>query len=131
MVVSFETIEHLENHSAALTIIFDLLKFDGQLIISSPNRLITTPKARNQVESGCGFHIKEFTIPELRKDLESVGFRVNDGAIYGQRQQPYLKTAFLRKVYDILYKPKKRASPRVVPVTTKMPRYFVIVARKR
>lgn len=130
VVVSFETIEHIDDHRGALARFFDLLQPGGRLIISSPNRLITSPKARTQAESGGGFHVKEFTIDELREALMAAGFVVADLAIYGQRQQPYLPAAFLRKIYDILFKPKKRANPQVEPVTTRMPRYCVIVAEK-
>lgn len=130
LVVSFETIEHIDDHRGALAKFFDILQPGGRLIISSPNRLITSPKAKNQAESGGGFHVMEFTIEELRKELECAGFEVGD-EVYGQRQQVYLPTAFLRKLYDIVCKPKKRANPLVDRVTTRMPRYFVIVAEKR
>lgn len=128
--VSFETIEHIDDHDVVLARFFDILRPGGRLIISSPNRLITSPKARNQAESGGGFHVREFTIDELRKALVAVGFEVADSAIYGQRQQPHLPVALLRRLYDIIFKPKKRANPRVEPVTMLMPRYCVIVAEK-
>ena len=47
IIVSFETIEHVDDYNKALANLSRLLCENGRLIISSPNRCITSPKARS------------------------------------------------------------------------------------
>src|SRR5439155_5574608 len=46
LVTSFETIEHVPDYRAALQCIRDSLKPGGTLLVSTPNRPITSPKAK-------------------------------------------------------------------------------------
>src|ERR1035437_3295480 len=61
VVVSFETIEHLDEQSKMLAEIRRVLRPDGVLIISSPNRPIYSDIGRYRNE----FHVKELDFNEL------------------------------------------------------------------
>lgn len=72
VIISSETIEHLDNPKAHLQSIYDLLKLDGSVIISTPNF--------NQSDNGeyvSHEHVHEFTPIELEKLMEEVGFKSN------------------------------------------------------
>jgi SAM-dependent methyltransferase len=62
LVVSFETIEHLVEHEKMLDEIRRVLRDDGQLIISSPNKLVYSdlPGYRNP------YHLRELYFDEFR-----------------------------------------------------------------
>lgn len=78
LVVSFETIEHHDQHEAMLAEIARVLKPDGLLIISSPNKLTYSdiPGQHNR------FHVKELYLDEFEALLHR-GFP--NVALYGQR----------------------------------------------
>ncbi|MDJ0674189.1 MAG: glycosyltransferase [Calothrix sp. MO_167.B42] len=78
VVTSFETIEHHDKHEEMMLEIKRVLKPDGVLIISSPNRLIYSdePKYQNP------FHVKELYYDEL-VDLLNRHFRFSK--FYGQK----------------------------------------------
>lgn len=132
MIVSFETIEHVEDYSKALTNLFRLLCDNGRLIISSPNRPITSPKARSMDDKPRNaHHVREFSVDELRSALTTHGFAVDPRNVFGQRQQRYFNAGLLNRLYTLLFKPKRRADPAVTPIRTLSPRYIVIVAEKK
>jgi len=62
VVVSFETIEHVPDHRRFLGEVKRVLKKDGLLIISTPNKGVFPP--------GNPFHTKEFTFKEFKTTLE-------------------------------------------------------------
>ena len=62
LVVCFEVIEHLDEPDAALRELERVLRRDGILLISSPNRDVYEP--------GNPHHLHEYTPPELRVALE-------------------------------------------------------------
>jgi protein-L-isoaspartate O-methyltransferase len=78
VVVSFETIEHHDQHEAMLAEISRVLKPDGMLIISSPNKQTYSdiPGTHNQ------FHVKELYLDEFERLLRRVFSNV---VLYGQR----------------------------------------------
>lgn len=57
IVVSFETIEHIENYTKFISEVIRVLKPDGLLIISTPNDI--------EFAEGNHFHVHEFTEKEL------------------------------------------------------------------
>jgi ubiquinone/menaquinone biosynthesis C-methylase UbiE len=67
VVVSFETIEHITEHDAFLREVKRVLKPDGLLIISSPNKAEYTDAQNFQNE----FHVKELYREELQQLLAS------------------------------------------------------------
>ncbi len=78
LVVSFETIEHHDQHEQMVLEIKRVLRPDGMLIISSPN------KQHYSIETGFQnpFHVKELFREEFEKLL---GSRFANVAIHGQR----------------------------------------------
>ena len=62
VVVSFETIEHVPDHKEFLSEAKRVLKKNGLLIISTPNKNVYSP--------GNPFHAKEFTLKEFKTTLE-------------------------------------------------------------
>ncbi len=76
VVVSFETIEHIENYMKFISELKRVLKPGGQLILSTPNVVAT-----KRLKINNPFHIKEFT----RQELLSLFNDFNQLKIYGQR----------------------------------------------
>lgn len=140
VVVSFETIEHLQSGDQFLATIRGLLVDSGLLILSTPNRIITTAsESRNQVSTP--YHTREFSVMELGRLLSSHGF---DYKLYGQRLVPsllarnFFRGAILSRLGQSL---KSRLDfrlfylglgPRVLRLLPGWTcRYIVAVARKR
>ena len=80
VVVSFETIEHLAEQSQMLTEIRRVLRPDGVLVISSPNRPVYSEESGEHNE----FHVKELDFKEF-DELLSVEFSAI--RYFGQRMQ--------------------------------------------
>ncbi len=74
VVVSFETIEHVHNPGQVLNEFRRVLRSDGLLVISTPNRA--------HYPAGNPFHRHEFTAEEFREELR---VRFKHVALYGQR----------------------------------------------
>ncbi|MEZ6065206.1 MAG: class I SAM-dependent methyltransferase [Planctomycetaceae bacterium] len=131
LITCFETIEHVPDYRAALVNLASLLEPGGTLLISSPNRPVTSPKALTLTDAPANrYHTQEFTPVELLRELRGVGLLANPADVFGQRQRRLLKPHFLNKLVKGLTNPNRRTSPVVQPVTTLEPRYMVIVARK-
>jgi 2-polyprenyl-3-methyl-5-hydroxy-6-metoxy-1,4-benzoquinol methylase len=121
--VSFETVEHVEDHRALLRGLYDALDADGVLLLSTPNRNVTSP-GRSPLNE---HHVREFTAPEILRELREVGFRPQ--SVSGQRRQPRMPAARLQRLYARLMRPARRSSPRVRPVgALVVGRILVIVA---
>lgn len=78
LVVSFETIEHHTRHDEMIAEIRRVLRPDGVLVISSPNRPVYSDKAGHHNE----FHVKELDFGELDSLLRATFPKVR---YYGQR----------------------------------------------
>lgn len=76
--VSFETIEHIEQHERFLKEVVRVLRPDGRLIISSPNKAVYSDRDRYQNP----YHVRELYFDELR-DLLCSWF--SEVRLYGQR----------------------------------------------
>lgn len=71
-VVSFETIEHVSDVNKYLTEVARVLEKSGLFIVSSPNRLITSPNyPRYQSRPDNKYHITEFSLVELLNLLKN------------------------------------------------------------
>lgn len=128
VVVSFETIEHVPDHIAAMKTLYSATKNGGLLIISSPNRSITNPYLPSNTPCNDGGHVREFTIDEFRDIFRSVGF--TEIGLFGQRMQHSFRNPFLEKHYKRLFKPSRNASPKVSQVLDLQPEYFIFVLAK-
>ncbi len=85
VVVSFETLEHLENRQIFLMNLLAMLNESGTLIISTPNKTITSPmKSESQIRNK--YHKHEYREQEFVSALRSAGF--NAIKKYGQHSYP-------------------------------------------
>jgi cyclopropane fatty-acyl-phospholipid synthase-like methyltransferase len=130
-IICFETIEHVSIYKEALLKLFDNLNNNGILIISSPNRNITSPNAKTlQDKPANKYHTQEFIPEELIGELIKVGFSNKNIEIYGQRQEFPIKNSLIKDIYYRLFNPTLKSSPKVKPISYKIPRYFILVAKK-
>ena len=121
--VSFETVEHVYDHRALLRGLYDALEPGGVLLLSTPNRNVTSP-GRSPLNE---HHVREFSAREILGELRAVGFRPQ--SVAGQRRQPRMPGAQPQRVYARLMRPAQRSSPEVRPVgTVVVGRIVVIVA---
>ncbi|MFZ4598553.1 MAG: class I SAM-dependent methyltransferase [Terrimicrobiaceae bacterium] len=81
IVVSLETIEHVERDLAALTEYDRCLSRNGIIIISTPNRIITNPKTSITDKPWNRFHIREYSDEEF---VSRVSYRFEILEIWGQ-----------------------------------------------
>lgn len=131
LITSFETIEHVPDYARALQNLYRVAGPGTVLLISSPNRTITSPKARSLADRPANrYHTQEFTPPELMAALEHAGFEV-EPLVHGQRIQPAFFTRWFRRPYRKLFRPEQTLSPAVRPLERGVPRYFLLVARKQ
>jgi O-antigen biosynthesis protein len=76
IVVSFETIEHLHNVPAYLREMRRILRPGGQYIVSTPDRRLASTMYPLRGRPNNGYHVEEFTGPQLRRMLEAAGFEI-------------------------------------------------------
>jgi SAM-dependent methyltransferase len=93
--ISLETIEHVPDAHALLSEAARVLKPDGRLICSTPNRAIQNPGASLEDDPICTFHVREYTprdlLDLLRQYFDTVEF-------YGQNDVGRLRRQYLRVV---------------------------------
>jgi SAM-dependent methyltransferase len=134
LITCYETIEHVKNYEAAIQNLHSLLKPGGLLLISSPNRTVTSPNALTLNDKPSNeFHTQEFIPEELLSILNKNGFFAGIDKLYGQRQRKkvYRNRYYRKIVYTLFGNPDIKTSPEVTEVVDKIPRYFVIVATKK
>lgn len=132
IVVCLETIEHIKNDNKAFNNLYNLLKKEGLLIISSPNRIVTSPNAIHINDKPLNkFHVREYTVYELAGKLMEHHFAVSPNNIFGQRPRPVFKYRILNSIYNIIFNPDMRSSPRVEKIGKFFEqRYIVMIAKK-
>lgn len=134
LITCFETIEHIRDYKTAIKNLYGLLNPNGTLIISSPNRLVTSPNCNSINDKPSNeFHTQEFIPDELLLLLSENGFSADKNNLYGQRQRKKIyRNRYYRKIiYAIFGNPDIKKSPEPAKVLDKIPRYFLIVATKR
>jgi ubiquinone/menaquinone biosynthesis C-methylase UbiE len=132
IVISFETIEHINDYRAALRNLYRILKPGGTLILSTPNRSMSwrpvktiNDKPRNP------YHVREFSLDEIVETVSQAGYRISKYEVFGQRQYLYIANRYIRKLFSILFHPEDRSSAVVKPLMMfRRPKYVVLVARK-
>ena len=134
LITCYETIEHVENYETAIQNLYSLLKTGGNLLISSPNRIVTSPNCNTLEDKPSNeFHTQEFVPEELISILNKNGFIAQRADLYGQRQRRkvYRNRYYRKIIYTLLGNPDIKTSPEVTKVVDKIPRYFVVVASKK
>ena len=133
LIVCFETIEHVECYSKALKNLSSMLSDNGVLLISSPNRKVTSPRALSIQDTPKNpYHTQEFLIDELKEELLSAGFKIKEKSVYGQRQRWLYDNKLFHYFVRLTRFPDFFAyvsSPKIRRVKGLTPRYFIIVAR--
>lgn len=71
-IVSFETIEHIEQDQTLVAEFVRLLRPGGLLLISSPNAEIFSPDG----EVGSEFHFREYDLASFEKLIREPGFEI-------------------------------------------------------
>ena len=134
LISCFETIEHIRDYKTAIKNLYDMLNPGGTLLVSSPNRPVTSPNCNTLNDKPSNeFHTQEFIPEELLLLLSENGFSVDKNNLYGQRQRKKVyKNRYWRKIiYTLLGNPDINTSPKVTSVKNLLPRYFVILATKK
>lgn len=92
VVVSFETIEHLAEPKRFLLEAARVLKPDGDLILSTPNRNVVSP---GSVKPFSPYHTFEPTYAELRMLLEESGWKIIEmrGLIHSPRMEAVVSSS--------------------------------------
>jgi len=99
VVVSFETIEHLHEPENFLQGAKRVLKDNGLLIISTPNKKITSPFTKKPQNK---FHIKEYKADDLHHIISKYFEMIYMG---GQRQIPrYYANILVRYFFRVLFR---------------------------
>lgn len=132
VITCFETIEHIQNQARAFMEIRRVLKAEGLLIISSPNRKLTSPGKLIDDRPDNPFHTKEYSTEEFISVLENY-FEILE--VYGQR--PISKLFFLplferivRRFLPMIYDPGK-GNPELGKVLSKKEyRYVTAICKK-
>jgi ubiquinone/menaquinone biosynthesis C-methylase UbiE len=115
-VVSFETIEHIRQYGKFLAECRRVLKQDGLLVCSTPNRRIFSPNLPKPINT---FHVKEFWPDEFRRLLGRYFADVN---FYGQCDVTLKDNSVDRSDYSVhSFNDDERVSSG----------YIIAVARKR
>ena len=132
VITCFETIEHVESQEGAFTGLRRVLKPGGLLVISSPNRKLTSPRRTFDARTDNPFHVREYVSEEFIQVLGQF-FEVLE--VYGQRAKNRLLLVpffhgIMRRIMPGLYAPE-RGSPELEKVSRKNEyRYIVVVCRK-
>ena len=132
IVVCFETIEHVKESTLAMKEITRVLTKNGMLIISSPNRRVTSPGKKIDDFPSNKHHVKEFTKNEF-KSLVSNYMVLS--SVWGQRGLsivlflPFLEK-ILRVFFRNLFSPDLGNSEVKRVVIHKIYRYIVLICTK-
>lgn len=121
LVVSFETIEHHDRHDEMLAEIARVLKPNGFLIISSPNKSVYSdlPGSHNP------FHVKELYLDEFESLLQRYFPNVQ---LYGQRASPTSVVVPLNPVDAVFSQFMEADSGIGYSASMEMPVYYIAVA---
>lgn len=129
VITSFETIEHIENDSLALRKLYKALKPDGILMISTPNRKITSPNAKTIKDKPENeFHIREYTLGEFKCLANKNGFRVKK--VFGQRNRMFFSFSLLNRVINKFLNPDENGNAKLKKNILSQARYYTFVLEK-
>ncbi len=124
LVVSFETIEHLYEQEEMLAEIARVLRRDGTMVMSSPNKAVYSELSGHHNE----FHVKELEWDELdsliRRHFRSVKYFGHRLAV-GSAIVPISETAHIAR-FDALVDDREQVSSRVMTMAN--PVYYIAIA---
>jgi ubiquinone biosynthesis O-methyltransferase len=129
LVLCFETIEHITDYHAVVRMLASSVRKNGRIIISSPNRPVSSPNAENITSKPANpYHTQEFTPEELLNIIKDNGIKIKEFKIYGQRNSLlHFKRKWAITVLDILrINPDNRANSKLEECKYKRPKYFVL-----
>ncbi len=133
-IVSFETIEHVDDYMKALKHLWDLLKDDGILILSTPNRLVNSPECLTIDDKPLNpYHIREFSVNEMENILMETEFSILGK--YGQKHRKIIKNRLIYVLYFLTTKLipfySNHFNCKVTPLKEGLePRYMVFICKK-
>jgi SAM-dependent methyltransferase len=131
VIVSFETIEHVTDYKETLSNYFTSLKNSGMLILSTPNRLVTSPNTTIDDTPTNPYHVREFSITEIIEAVRDSGFKIDANNIFAQCQPLSFKNRYVQKLNKTIQHYLSRYSPQVKPIhKVSKAKYIVLVARK-
>jgi 2-polyprenyl-3-methyl-5-hydroxy-6-metoxy-1,4-benzoquinol methylase len=128
VIVSFETLEHLEKRQQFLENLRAMMKDRGVLIISTPNKTITSPmKAPSAIRNA--YHKYEYLEKDFVAALQNAGFTTIQK--FGQHTYPGIfRFQPLSRLLRRHWNWDKIETAVVSPMAGNfVPRYFVFVAR--
>lgn len=129
IISSFETIEHVDNDSLALAKMHRALKADGLLIISTPNRKITSPNSKSINDKPLNeYHVREYTLAEFKHLLTSNGFRILK--VLGQRNRIFFPFYICNRIVNKFYKPDTNGNSKPKKNILTQARYYTLVLEK-
>ena len=97
--ISLETIEHLKDDEHFMSEIQRILRSDGILVCSTPNRTITNPGTRISDPPENPFHLREYSEVEF---VELLCMFFDQVDLYGQRPTPHWRIRMMAYVAQIL-----------------------------
>jgi len=133
-IVSFETIEHVDDYKGSLLNLYSLLKPGGTLVLSTPNRPINSPECKTLNDKPPFiYHVREFSVKEMHDAIKEAGFK--DIQAFGQKQRLKTTNKILLGITYVLSKKlkflKSHFSAKVTENRPNMePRYSIYVCRK-
>lgn len=129
LVVSLETIEHIQEYRKVVETLVKSVRSNGRLIVSSPNRPVTSPFAKTINDKPANiFHTQEFTPQELLNIFIETGLQAKEVKILGQRNSLFhFKNKWIITALDILrMNPDNRANTNLKSYKIRQPKYFVL-----
>ncbi len=129
LIVSFETLEHLDRRQMFLSNLNTMLRNNGMLIISTPNKKITSPmKSPHKIRNK--YHKYEYTQKEIIVALHEVGFRKI--LKFGQHLYPRIfNNQLISRLLRRRFNKDTLKTAEVSQYSNRtIPRYFVFVATK-
>ncbi len=129
IITSFETIEHLKDDNLALRKLFQALKPEGVLIISTPNRKITSPGVKKISDKPLNeFHCREYTLREFKDLVKRNEFIIKK--IFGQRNRLFFPINILNKIINRYLKPDENSNAELKRTFLSSARYYTLVLEK-
>ena len=142
LIVSLETVEHVEDDSAYTAEMQRVLKKDGLLLCSTPNRRVLNPGRTLSDHPFNQFHIREYSPSEFENLLRRYFGQVT---LYGQSSYPNVYVAALerlgrrfpmvavrihqlRKLLGIAFERRERHLPGPLPFRNAEPEVLIAVA---